>query len=162
MSDPSAMGPSRSVRGVVREGGRSAVSGGGRWDGDFLIQPDGSVVIPAPLAGEVLRAVVRDLRERVRSDGGEVSPAVRGVLRALHTASVQPPCASDGSGGGTSSDQGVSVQEVTAATAAELLGCSPRYVRRLAESGRVAARRAGPVWLIDRASLDAFRTGGAR
>jgi excisionase family DNA binding protein len=138
---------------------KAAGSVGPGWS--FLYQEDGSVVIPASIAGEVLRAVVRDLTERVRTDGGEVSSAARGVLRALHAAASQPSREGDGSEFGTPSDQGASVREVTVATAAELLGCSQRYVRRLAESGRVAARRDGWIWLIDRASLDAFRTGGA-
>jgi excisionase family DNA binding protein len=126
-----------------------------------LFQEDGSVVIPASIAPEVLRALVRDLSERVRVDGGEVSPAVRGVLFALRTASDQQPCPAGGSASGTSSDLGVSVREVTTEQAAELLGCSRRYVRRLASLKRVTARRAGRVWLIDRASLDAYRNGGA-
>ncbi|MGW0417499.1 helix-turn-helix domain-containing protein [Streptomyces sp. NPDC003015] len=108
-----------------------------------------------------MRALVRDLTERVRIDGGEVSPAVRGILHALRTASDQPPCPARGFADETSSDLGVSLREVTAEQAAELLGCSVQYARRLASSGRVAARRAGPAWLIDRASLDAFRSGGA-
>jgi hypothetical protein len=34
-------------------------------------------------------------------------------------------------------------------------------VRRLARSGRIQARRLGAAWLIDSASLDAYRTGAA-
>ncbi|WUQ57126.1 helix-turn-helix domain-containing protein [Streptomyces virginiae] len=49
--------------------------------------------------------------------------------------------------------------ELTAEQAALLLGCSTEYVRRLARTGRVLARRAGPAWLIDPASLDAYRKG---
>ncbi|MEU2598446.1 helix-turn-helix domain-containing protein [Streptomyces hirsutus] len=160
MSDVSAAGSGRSVRLVVQAAGRSG-SGGGRGEGEFLLRPDGSLVIPAPLAREVLRVLVRDLSERVRSDGGEVSPAVRGVLRALHLAAKQPRDGAGAFAAETPADQGVSVREVTAEQAAGLLGCSPQYARRLARSGRVAARRVGPVWLIDRASLDAFRTGDA-
>ncbi|MBM7091038.1 helix-turn-helix domain-containing protein [Streptomyces sp. S12] len=157
MSDVSAAGSGRSVRLVVEAAGGSGAAG--RGEGEFLLRADGSLVIPASLARAVLRVLVRDLSERVRSDGGEVSPAVRGVLRALHEAAVRPG-GEGGSGAGTAGEGAASVGEVTAADAAELLGCSPRYVRRLAGSGRVAARRAGPVWLIDRASLDAYRTGG--
>lgn len=39
--------------------------------------------------------------------------------------------------------------EVGAADAAQIMGCSPEYVRRLARNGRLAARRLGTVWLID-------------
>ncbi|GAA2218852.1 helix-turn-helix domain-containing protein [Streptomyces indiaensis] len=161
--------PEQPVRLVMRGSGDAGVSwaaGGvrtsglaGRGEAAFVLGPDGSVTIPAPLAREVVRALVRDLTARVRADGGEVSPAVRGIVRALHEAAAWRPD-EGGSGGGTPVERAASVQEVTTEQAAELLGCSTRYVRRLAGSGRVAARRAGPVWLIDRASLDAFRTGG--
>ncbi|MET7731218.1 helix-turn-helix domain-containing protein [Streptomyces sp. NPDC005402] len=127
----------------------------------FLFQKDGSVVIPASIAPEVLRVLVRDLTERVRADGGEVSPAARGLLHALHEAASQRPSESAAFEFETPVDLGVTVQEVTAKQAAELLGCSPQHARDLARKGRVAARRAGWVWLIDRASLDAFRTGGS-
>ncbi|WP_405801942.1 helix-turn-helix domain-containing protein [Streptomyces sp. NBC_01506] len=48
---------------------------------------------------------------------------------------------------------------VTARQAAALLACSPGFVRRLARSGHLQGHKAGPVWLIDRASLDAYRYG---
>jgi hypothetical protein len=54
-----------------------------------LLRPDGSVTVPASVAGEVLRALVRDLTVRARADGGEVSPQARRVLYALHAAAVQ-------------------------------------------------------------------------
>ena len=161
MSDPSATDPVRGARSAVRSAGRGVPVALGRPELPFLFQEDGSVVIPASIAREVLRALVRDLTERVRVDGGEVSPAVRGVLYALRTASDQPPGPSGCFADETPADLGVSVREVTAEQAAELLGCSVQYARRLASSGRVTARRAGPAWLIDRASLDAFRAGGA-
>lgn len=127
--------------------------------GKVRLRPDGSVVIPADVAGEVLRSLVRDLTARVRADGGEVSPSVRRVLYALHEAAQrsEPPTGSDS---GTPAPLPATV-ELTAHQAALLLECSPEYARRLARSGRVDARRAGPAWLISRASLDAYRKGKA-
>ncbi|MFC8715803.1 helix-turn-helix domain-containing protein [Kitasatospora sp. NPDC057198] len=49
--------------------------------------------------------------------------------------------------------------ELTAPEAAELLACSPEYVRRLARTGRLVGRRAGWAWLINRDSLDTYRHG---
>ena len=51
--------------------------------------------MPAAVAGEVLRALMRDLTARVRADGGEVSPAVRQLLYALHAADEQHAHQSD-------------------------------------------------------------------
>ena len=122
-----------------------------------LVRPDGTVLVPASVAGEVLRALMRDLTTRVRTDGGEISPAVRTLLYALHTADEKhhQPHSSDL---GTPVTRPATV-ELTAQQVAGLLECSPEYVRRLARSGRLRARRAGLVWLIDLASLEAYRTG---
>ncbi|MFJ6934463.1 helix-turn-helix domain-containing protein [Streptomyces sp. NPDC101132] len=122
-----------------------------------LLRPDGAVLVPAAVAGEVLRALVRDLTARVRADGGEVSPGVRLLLYALHAANEQHGRQA-GSGNGTP-EQAPATVEVTAQQAAELLECSAEYARRLARLGRLHARRVGPVWLVDAASLDAYRKG---
>ncbi|MGW0596113.1 helix-turn-helix domain-containing protein [Streptomyces sp. NPDC002776] len=123
-----------------------------------LLRPDGSVMVPASVAGEVLRALVRDLSGRARADGGEVSPEARRVLYALHAAAVQDEGAGPAFAPETPVRAAASV-ELTARQVAEILGCSAQYARTLARSGRVRARRAGPAWLIDSASLDAYRTG---
>ncbi|MFH9012655.1 helix-turn-helix domain-containing protein [Streptomyces sp. NPDC017943] len=123
-----------------------------------LLRPDGSVMVPASVAGEVLRALVRDLTARARADGGEVSPGARRVLHALHAAAVQGQGAGPAFVPETPALTAASV-ELTARQVAEILGCSAQYARTLARSGRVRARRAGPAWLIDSASLDAYRTG---
>ncbi|MES9804976.1 helix-turn-helix domain-containing protein [Streptomyces cinereoruber] len=125
-----------------------------------LLRADGAVVVPAEVAGEVLRALVRDLTARIRADGGEVSPAVRRLLYALHEAAQHPGTAPASSGPGTPPAAPATV-ELTAPEAAYLLECSPEYVRRLARTGRVLGRRAGRVWLIDPASLDSYRKGQA-
>lgn len=127
---------------------------------DRLVRDDGAVVVPPEVANEVLRALVRDLTTRVRADGGEVSPAVRALLYELHDAAQRTPATAPGSAAGTLASPPATV-ELTAHEAAQLLGCSTEYARRLARSGRVHARRAGPAWLISRASLDAYRKGTA-
>lgn len=125
-----------------------------------LLGPDGSVTIPPGVAGEVLRALVRDLTARVRADGGEVSPTVRQVLYALHDATQRPNTPVPSSVAGTPAVAPDTV-ELTAYEASIALGCSTEYARRLARTGRVLARRAGPAWLINRQALDAYRKGTA-
>ncbi|WP_031104972.1 helix-turn-helix domain-containing protein [Streptomyces sp. NRRL S-146] len=123
-----------------------------------LLRPDGSVTVPAAVAGDVLRTLVIGLTARVRADGGAVAPGVSTLLHALQTAAVR----ADESRHGFVDESPATVPatvEMTAHQAAQVLGCSDQYARSLARSGRVRARRAGPVWLIDRASLDAYRTG---
>jgi excisionase family DNA binding protein len=145
---------------VSRAGDR--VSAGGVPQGvGSLLREDGAVVVPASVAGEVLRALVRDLTARVRADGGEVSPDARRVLWALHEAAqraVEPrragPVVVESSRVRT-----VPAGYVTVAVAARRLECSPRWIQRLARSGRVEAVRAGPVWLVSETALEKHRRG---
>ncbi|MEU3750580.1 MULTISPECIES: helix-turn-helix domain-containing protein [Streptomyces] len=126
-----------------------------------LVRPDGSVIIPPTAAGDVLRALVRDLTARVRADGGEVTPDIRRILYALHTAAqhAEPPAAGHGSDTGTA-PPGPATVEVAVDEAAELLECTPEYVRRLARRGTLTARRIGArTWAIDRTGLDNYRHG---
>jgi excisionase family DNA binding protein len=126
-----------------------------------LLREDGSVVVPASVAREVLRALVRDLTARVRADGGEVSPDVRRVLWALHEAAQR----ADEPGRVSSADAGSSrvrtdaAGYVTVAVAARRLECSPRWIQRLARGGRIEAVRAGPVWLVSETALERHRKG---
>lgn len=47
-------------------------------------------------------------------------------------------------------------QWITTAQAVELSGYSIQYVRRLIREGKVKARKFGPVWQVNRASLLAY------
>ena len=123
-----------------------------------LLSPDGSVTIPPSIAREVLRALLRDLTARVRADGGEVSPGVRRLLLALHTAAEQRTPAPAGSVPGTPLPSPGTVEIVTGEAAA-LLGCSSEFVRRLCRTGRLRARRDRWEWRIDACSLDDYRHG---
>jgi excisionase family DNA binding protein len=106
-------------------------------------------------ADEIARLVLSELRRRQRVDATPLRPSAEAAVVALIHASEQRP----GSTGGTSDDESANV-EITARQAASHLACSPGFVRRLARSGRLKGHKAGPVWLIDKASLDAYRYGG--
>lgn len=115
-----------------------------------LLRPDGSVVIPATIAADVLRRLLRDLSGEVRANGGSVSPTVYRILWALHTAAEEGAGQESdpvGSVTGTPAAPGASV-EISASELAERIGCSAEYARRLARAGRVPARRVGRTWLI--------------
>ncbi|MGW2580633.1 helix-turn-helix domain-containing protein [Streptomyces virginiae] len=93
-----------------------------------------------------------------RANGGALTPEARELLRALDRG-AQGPAPLAGSTGGTPAPDSCNVVTCTARQAAQLLACSPGFVRRLARSGRLQGHKAGPVWLIDRTSLDAYRFG---
>lgn len=119
--------------------------------------PDGSVIVPAALAGPVRRILIRDLAQHIRTDGGAPTTAVRQLVYALARAEHHAQADTDGSDTGTPPPAPATV-EISTTAAAVVLGCSESYVRRLCRSGRLHGRRAGRrTWLIDRASLDAWR-----
>lgn len=124
-----------------------------------LVREDGSVVIPAKLAGAVLRILLRDVTARLPVDKGKVSPPVQSLLWALNEAAGQAEALA-GSEDGTPGAGPVSV-EISTSQAAEALGCSPEYARRLARSGRLPARRLGRTWLIAEAAIVAPETESA-
>ncbi|MFJ7590824.1 helix-turn-helix domain-containing protein [Streptomyces sp. NPDC097617] len=122
-----------------------------------LTLDDGSVVIPPAVAGDVLRALVRDITVRIRADGGEVGPGVRRLLYALHEAAQRAEL-EHSSDIGTALPPPATVVEVSVDEAAALLECTPEYVRRLARRGTLTARRLGArAWAIDRTALDHYR-----
>lgn len=116
-----------------------------------LVREDGSVVIPAAVAGEVLRRLMRDLTAEVQANGGKLAPQVYSLLWALRAAQDADERGRGGSAGGTPVAGAATVEESTAA-AARRMGCSESYARRLARSGQVPARKVGAVWLITRAA----------
>jgi excisionase family DNA binding protein len=131
-------------------------------DLDNLLQPDGSVVVPAAIAEDVLRMIVLALDTRSRADGGSLGPMARRVLWALHRAAQRHDAQQAQLTGDVASDvPRLATVEVTVAEAAELLGCTPQWVRYLLSTGRITGRKVSPrLWLVDRASLDAYRYGG--
>jgi excisionase family DNA binding protein len=137
-------------------------------DLDHLRRPDGSVLVPPEVAGSALHLLVIGLRERVRRDGGRITPELRRLLYALHDAASRHdeaeakallddvrrlPMAYGVASGSAPADY------ATVAEAAFSLGCSQGWVRSLARRGLLLASRVGRAWLIDRASLDAYRHG---
>jgi excisionase family DNA binding protein len=105
------------------------------------------------MARPLLRVLVRALAREVREDGGIIPPGIDRFLSDLAAVVDHPP--PGGSGPGTGPAPPATV-EVPTTVAAEVIGASPEYVRRLCRTGRLPARRIGRAWLIslDRRTLD--------
>ncbi|MGW4021071.1 helix-turn-helix domain-containing protein [Streptomyces sp. NPDC005009] len=127
-----------------------------------LLRPDGSVVIPPELAGEVLRTLVVGATTQARMDGGVIGPGASRLLYQLYEAAQQAHAQGRADVGSRTANH--ATVEITVAEAALLMGCRPRWIRTLLESGRLRGRRVNSrLWLIDRDSLDHYRTtGGTR
>ncbi|MGW5743835.1 hypothetical protein [Amycolatopsis sp. NPDC003861] len=107
-----------------------------------LVAPDGSVTVPADLAGEVLKFMVFAFTEHTRTTGAmPTSRAVR-FLRALDVGRQRHE------NGGTPPDSppaapGRSVREV-----ADEMGCTPQRVRQLLAAGRLPGRKTRGGWIV--------------
>jgi excisionase family DNA binding protein len=107
----------------------------------------------------------RDVRELERAlktgvirlalrDGGRPSPVTARIIRQLHAA-AGAPTADVGS-----EDHQQPTVEITVDAVAAVLGCRPRWIRTLLESGRLRGRRVNArMWLVDAASVDEYRFG---
>jgi len=132
----------------------------------FGDRPDATgVPVPAHLAGPVRDLLVAGLWDLAKTNGGTVNPELRRLVVDLHQADQQrhqaPTVATPPTGAGTGTHDGQALTvEVSTRDAAHAMGCSVEYVRRLARSGRLTARRAGRrTWLITirKDTLDADR-----
>lgn len=112
-----------------------------------------SDLLQGQVAREVLNVLVRGLTVHVRSDGHPVPTWAQPVCQALAEV-AELPCPAVGSATGTAPESLEASTWAPVDEAADLAGCSAAYVRRLARSGRVRARRVGSrSWLIDIESL---------
>jgi hypothetical protein len=104
-----------------------------------LLREDGSVIVPATAAPEVLRYLRRALVDEARANGSQPSPAARALLDALYAA-AHPATA----------DEALPIPAGSASVAevAERMGCSTRWVRHLLATGQLHGRKAGGVWLV--------------
>lgn len=116
--------------------------------------------VPRSAARQLERVLAAGLLAVSRADGGRPAPAAAALLQAVHAAAhgrrssvpgtpTPAPATVDHGSGNV-----LGMRE-----AAARLGCSAEYVRRLARTGRLQARRVGAVWVVDPEDLDAYRYG---
>ena len=108
------------------------------------------VLVDGAERAEVAAALVLGLQKQVES-GRHPSPAVAAFVRALRdTTTVRQDTRGQKEGmAGRVTDDGF----MNAKTAATMLGCSPRTVKRRIAAGRIAARRDGRRIVIERNEL---------
>jgi len=142
-----------------------------RADRAPVVLDSGDLVVPGWLAPLLLAAI----QDSARRAAGPVHPDLRalveaaGVAARLHSAHRARlvdlerragfAVASGRTSGVLSSAQmgPPSNEEITTPVVADLLDISPQRVRQLAASGRIAGRRIGRTWWINRASATAWR-----
>ncbi|MFJ4867780.1 helix-turn-helix domain-containing protein [Streptomyces sp. NPDC088757] len=117
------------------------------------------LAVPRSAARQLERVFAAGLLAVSRAEGGRPTPEAARVLRELHAAAhghrPLTPAADVGSGELPTPTVELTVDEVALA-----MGCRPRWVRTLAESGRLRGRRVNPrFWLIDATSVDEYRFG---
>jgi hypothetical protein len=110
-----------------------------------LTQPDGSVIVPAELAADVLRRLVRDIVIEARTTGGQPSPGARQLLDALHRAAHGSAAQR---GQHEDHEHPPAMPGISVGEAAQLMGCTPQWVRAQLAAGKLAGRRSSGVWIV--------------
>ncbi|MEO6090818.1 MAG: excisionase family DNA-binding protein [Umezawaea sp.] len=122
-----------------------------------LLQADGSVTVPAAIAGDTLRRLVRDMVTEARTTGGQPSPDSRRLLNALYEAAQQHQNEPARPVDLAAPAEGISVRE-----AADRMGCSTAYVRQLLAVGRLPGHKSGGVWIVHKGGRVAESQAGQR
>ncbi|PAY24651.1 hypothetical protein CEY15_02320 [Dietzia natronolimnaea] len=110
--------------------------------------PGGDLVLTPPQARRLVVALSA-CEKIVRRQGGRLPADVRRLAVDLGAAAGTTEPASE------AADDGIDYEQITTATAAQLLGCSPRNVRSLVARGRLTGRRHGSVLLVARDEVEA-------
>jgi excisionase family DNA binding protein len=108
-------------------------------------------VVAGPVARWVGRSLVRDIGNQYRQHNQRPPRWAQEVLDALAQA-VESPSTAGGFASATAPAT-LEAHRITVPAAARETGLSEQYIRRLAKSGRIRARRAGRDWQIDLESL---------
>jgi excisionase family DNA binding protein len=118
----------------------------------FEVREAGAVVASPEvwgyLAAKTTQVVMRDLRSGHKADllqefvHAAAEAAQRQVAPDTVVSSAKPVVAP------------IATIEITPVEAATRMGCTPQYVRRLCQDGRLHARQVGRQWLIDAAQID--------
>ncbi|WIX99328.1 helix-turn-helix domain-containing protein [Amycolatopsis mongoliensis] len=109
---------------------------------EVLVGPDGSVTVPADVAGEVLKLLVFAVHERSRTSGATPTSRALRLLDALNVGRQRHDA------GGAPPDEPPAAPGRSVSEVAEEMGCSRQYVRRLLAAGRLPGRRTRGGWIV--------------
>jgi excisionase family DNA binding protein len=123
---------------------------------------DGAVVVPARVAGDLMRLLTLGVTEG-RRRGIPVNTEMMVVLDAIQSAAIAEDSRS-GSVVGTMVGDPVSLEMtdeplVTSGQAALRLGCTARAITKAIACGRLLGRKVGNQWLIAEHDLETYRYG---
>ena len=110
--------------------------------------PGGDLVL-TPSQARRLTTALAACEKVIRRQGGRLPADVRRLTVDLAAATGTTEHTFDTSG------EGIDYEQITTATAAQILGCTPRNVRSLVARGRLTGRRHGGVLLVARDEVEA-------
>lgn len=116
-----------------------------------LLAEDGSALVPPHMAAGVFAVLMRHCKTEGDRHGAALSPDMHALLLALHRAASGTPTPAPATV--------VTSRVIGVAEAAAVLGCNPRYVRKLCHAGRLPATRITGGWVIEATALDDYRHG---
>ncbi|RKS77593.1 excisionase family DNA binding protein [Motilibacter peucedani] len=125
----------------------------------------GPCLVVGPEGAFLLLRALQEMERRLRRDGVGVSGEVRRLREALEPAALAWVESVGGSAGGSAEvpqrpESSEWVESMTVEEVAQVLGTSTRYVRSLAMSEALPARKVGRSWTFDQ--LDVLAFAGAR
>lgn len=110
--------------------------------------PGGDLVL-TPSQARRLTTALAACEKVIRRQGGRLPADVRRLTVDLAAATGTTEHSFDTGG------EGIDYEQITTATAAQILGCTPRNVRSLVARGRLTGRRHGGVLLVARDEVEA-------
>ncbi|MGO2865595.1 MAG: helix-turn-helix domain-containing protein [Corynebacterium casei] len=117
-----------------------------------VVSFSGGVVLLRPDAARSLAKAVIQASDAMAKRGQVMNPAVINLAMEISSAAGhpepdQPPI-----------EHAYEYEHITSNEAAEILGCSTRYIRRLAADGRLPGERRGAAWIFDREDIEVYKS----
>lgn len=122
---------------------------------------EGPAVVIGPAEADGLAALLEHGRRWARAQGIQLSPELAALVQAIDHLAIgrrrQEAAQFRSSDDGIPQETGsAKVLSVHGAAVALRLGCSPRWVRVLAQRGRLPGRKAGGQWVFSAADVETY------
>lgn len=110
-----------------------------------------AAIIIDPRAAKILANAALQGNEYANKHGARLTPAALSIASDILSAigTTEPPR--------TPTPQAIEYERIDSTTAAELLGCSPRNVRKLAEQQRLPGDKQHGIWTFNRDDVICYR-----
>lgn len=111
----------------------------------------GDLLIITHSDAHLLSRAILSAADLAHRHGATINPRVLRLAAQIHSATGHPEPAR------TSFEDNAEYEQVTTARAAEILGCTERNVRRLAERRRLPGVKNGKSWYFNRDDVEVYR-----